>query len=1122
MRLETSAMVATVRQELDQLPAPVGANFDVAYESISGKLPDDKLLEWVEVGRSISRRAVRSWEAASELFNASPAVQRHLPAGQFVNWAKTGDSLCSEAPSLSVSFFKASPQAVERLRPRYISDWAQACKSLYRGTWKSSALASKLFESTPHLLEPLSFEEFRRHSEFLCELSRRSYDMAGEALVASLELYPLLGKDSGAFIGLANAVAHHTWRHCPKLFEAARATIIDLPSSHRVSLLALVSRLARDTATDSPSVMRDGARAMSHVEAENRDALIDLAHRAAGHDAKASAAFLASVPQVLERVTFQQMVQWHQHGLQQTSDNKDAAVPYFRNESTTSHAQLDALSSSIELERVREIIRMYCRMLAGRDIEVQASQQLVNKKIGWFQGELPTTEGTTIYLPKVINRHASKDLNFGFFKVISTHQTGHIEFGSFTFSFDRPSTLFEDVRPELRGGRSSVQAEDVAEDSSANGEASDAAAVPMSRFFDLFPDRKMALDIFTILESTRIDSNVSRTYRGLAVLYGQVQEEALETRPELTDLPAQETLIELMIRFSLGQSSELSAPSEHVDVAKRLRALVGRMRTDGALVEDAAEATIRACALISEVANEMHDPEDFENLDDDDEDESAGGEDDEEPEDVQGLIEMFVKSMVPGEGVGDDNAAEPDESEDSEGQSDGGEMDYSSPQEIDYRGEFKPELSQLLSQVQLVDGSDFAEGEGEMTPLTPEQLEELMKNSAELDMDSQEGEAGDEVSPELAEMMENLLKEMQRRDPQGQSQPSGPMQHVDEDGGPLTAQSADQFVYDEWDFRANEYKPAWCKVHEKPMNGGDEQFYRDTLVERAALLQMVKKQFELVMPEMYRKQKRLEDGEELDLDQTLEAIIDIRAGATPDEKLYWRRNKTERSVAVAFLLDMSASTAEAIEDAKKPNDEWGAPDDPVEYMVWLRSRRSDGNRKSYKRIVDVEKEGVVLLINALENLGDDYGIYGFSGYGRENVEFYVIKEIDEKFSVEIPRRIDRIAPLHATRMGPSIRHATTKLANQESRSKFLFMISDGRPQDRGYSREGVEKEYAVHDTRMAFQEARQQGVVPFCLTVDKQGHDYLKFMMDDFNYEVLPDVSLLPQRLLMLYRRLTT
>ena len=191
-------------------------------------------------------------------------------------------------------------------------------------------------------------------------------------------------------------------------------------------------------------------------------------------------------------------------------------------------------------------------------------------------------------------------------------------------------------------------------------------------------------------------------------------------------------------------------------------------------------------------------------------------------------------------------------------------------------------------------------------------------------------------------------------------------------------------------------------------------------------------------------------------------------------------------------------------------------------MVWLRSRRAEGLRRSYKRIIDVEKEGIVLLVNALEGLGDDYGIYGFSGYGRENVEFYVIKDIDEKFSSMIPRRIDRIAPLHATRMGPAIRHATSKLISQEARSRFMFLISDGRPQDRGYSREGVEKEYAVHDTRMALMEARREGVTPFCLTVDRDGHDYLKTMMQDFSYEVLSDINLLPLRLPQLYRRLTT
>ena len=89
-----------------------------------------------------------------------------------------------------------------------------------------------------------------------------------------------------------------------------------------------------------------------------------------------------------------------------------------------------------------------------------------------------------------------------------------------------------------------------------------------------------------------------------------------------------------------------------------------------------------------------------------------------------------------------------------------------------------------------------------------------------------------------------------------------------------------------------------------------------------------------------------------------------------------------------------------------------APDNPEKYMEWLRKRRSQGFRRSYKRIVDLEKEGLILLLDALENLGDTYGIFGFSGYGRENVEYFTIKDLDENFSPLIPKRIDRISPLH--------------------------------------------------------------------------------------------------------------
>ena len=129
----------------------------------------------------------------------------------------------------------------------------------------------------------------------------------------------------------------------------------------------------------------------------------------------------------------------------------------------------------------------------------------------------------------------------------------------------------------------------------------------------------------------------------------------------------------------------------------------------------------------------------------------------------------------------------------------------------------------------------------------------------------------------------------------------------------------------------------------------------------------------------------------------------------------------------------------------------------------------------------------MLLIEALETIGDKYGVYGFSGYGRDNVEFFVYKDMDEPFGDKIKERIDKIAPVRSTRMGPAIRHCIWKLQNTDAKVKILMLLSDGRPQDHGYGRDRTEKEYAIHDTKMALTEARREGMVPFALTVDRAG-----------------------------------
>ncbi len=1090
MEEAVASRLAEIEEEIRRLPASVLEEFKVASGPMSKVLTGQQIVQWAQTGAEVSKQTVRSWEAAVQYYKVSPEVVGYMPFSYFVTWAQAGSKLCEASPSLATAYFQASPAAMKKLRSRHIESWAHLGGTLYKGTWKSSTLSCRFFEATPELLESLTFKEVCRFVAFLEALSNRSYDHSAECLALSRRLFSLVGDDKEAFISLASTLVDTGWRQVKSFFEASSRALPRVDPGQRLRFLQLAEGLVSSGDTNIPTVMLEISQALGQLEHVNHERVLKLSESLLKVSPSAVPDFVKSCPPVLDRITMNRLEVWFEEGLRVLQQNSDRGIAFFRIESARSEALLEALSSAVEFSRVKDVLQMYCRALAGAEIKLSDAGQLVGKNIGWVSSEAPSTEGSTVFLPPLVDRYSSKDQNFLWFKVVSTHQVSHLEFGSFRFDFDRPSNLFKDVRMEVEE-RNQARALDDHPEPQPNAEGVERAwLTDMQRFFSLFDDRRLALEIFTVVEDGRLDARVKFEYPGIRRTYTVVQSDAIQERPEVQFLPMREAMVELLVRLSLQQDKRVPAPSPYVEEARRIVRIARRVFSPEATVEDVSEATIRIYAILSQIPNVGLPEEEWEDLDLED----AGDDSymDGEEEDVQGLLQQLGQPM------------EPEEEQ---------EQEFQSIQDVDYRGDFKPELVQLLETLR---GQRHEAGD-DSVPISSKILEEFLKESAELDLEA----VPDDMRQTGATFANNILKEAGLHMPPDQEFGQGPLVHVDEEGGSLEVTEPQTFVYDEWDFRAEDYKPRWCIVRQKSMAEGDDGYYGNILHSYGSLVTQIRRQFELMVPEMFRKVRKLEDGEEIDFDDVVEAFVDMRTGVSPSDKLYWRRNKVLRDVAVVFLLDISASTAEAIDEARKLAGDWDAPDDPVEYMAWLRTRRGDRARRSYKRIIDVEKEAVVLLINALESIGDVYGIYGFSGYGRENVEFYTIKDIEESFSARVKKRIDRIAPLHATRMGPAIRHATYKLENQDARTKLLFLISDGRPQDRGYSREGVEKEYAVHDTKMAFTEANRKDVQTFCLTVDKNGHDYLGTMCQDMGYEILDDIYALPQRLLFLYKRLT-
>ena len=334
---------------------------------------------------------------------------------------------------------------------------------------------------------------------------------------------------------------------------------------------------------------------------------------------------------------------------------------------------------------------------------------------------------------------------------------------------------------------------------------------------------------------------------------------------------------------------------------------------------------------------------------------------------------------------------------------------------------------------------------------------------------------------------------------------------------------ARSFRYDEWDYLNRTYLRAWCRVFEQPLGIDGEDDIAPLKAVIRAYQNTVQRQLEQIRPTGLERIRRVQDGDELDLNAVIEARQDIRAGQSADERVYSRKERVQRDVSAIFLVDLSASTDDPIHPPE-PRDWSNYEEDESDTRAgWYASfdEIEEEPEEPGRKIIDLEREAMVVMAAALEALGDSYGIYGFSGYSKDNVELFIAKEPDDAFSHTTLKSIAAMAPKGSTRMGPAIRHATQKLMNTGSAMKVLMVISDGFPQDCDYGPVRGNHDYGVEDTAKALQESQQKGIETFCMTVDKSGHDYLKRMCPDERYMIIEEMEDLPSQLTKVYAALT-
>ena len=296
----------------------------------------------------------------------------------------------------------------------------------------------------------------------------------------------------------------------------------------------------------------------------------------------------------------------------------------------------------------------------------------------------------------------------------------------------------------------------------------------------------------------------------------------------------------------------------------------------------------------------------------------------------------------------------------------------------------------------------------------------------------------------------------------------------------------DPFHYAEWDYQMQLERPAWCTVLEKRAKPGDVAIIDEIVVKHKPLISRLKFLIEGMQPQGVQRIRKQEDGDEIDLNAAIRAMIEIRLGEQPDPRIMMRNVRKVRDLSVLLLIDLSASTNDLV-------------------------------RGSESSVLHLAREATVLLADALDKIGDPFAIHGFDSNGRHDIEYYRFKDFDAPYDDKAKARLAGMRGDLSTRMGAAIRHAGSILQRQPSNKKLLLVVTDGEPADNDVR----DPQYLRMDAKKSVEELGRNGISTYCLSLDPGADQYVSRIFGAKNYMVMDNVQRLPEKLPMLYMGLT-
>ena len=350
----------------------------------------------------------------------------------------------------------------------------------------------------------------------------------------------------------------------------------------------------------------------------------------------------------------------------------------------------------------------------------------------------------------------------------------------------------------------------------------------------------------------------------------------------------------------------------------------------------------------------------------------------------------------------------------------------------------------------------------------------------------EEDESGIFIEAMRMDEQEQQDESSQNQDRQEDDEDSEQQYHARESTDNEERESEVAVRYPEYDYLTGAERPNWTCVVEYFADYGDPYKIDRILETHSELVNQITNLIQTAKVSLPERLHRQNVGESLDIDACINAVISRRMGQTPDPRIYSTTERKHRDLSVLVLLDVSNSTNDIVPQANAS-------------------------------VLELEIQATSLLAYAMSELNDPFGIAAFCSDGKEDVHYYRIKNFGEPYDTSARAYLAGLQGKLSTRMGTAMRHAISELASQHTHRRLLLVITDGEPSDVDVE----DTKYLVEDARKVVRSASRLGIDTFCVGLEAGGENYLNGIFGKKNVAMIDKLNRLPERLPMLYLRLT-